>query len=134
MQRLAKMLVGKWKVDEDFVPGGTLPNGGKGSGHSVIELGPGGSSLIEGFVSSSPAGRWHSLICWEKAGKVFRTVGCDDFSEGACPLKMDEGVGKATKWCGNLQCPRMAKPYLQKSFGQKRASARDRAKMPRAKL
>jgi hypothetical protein len=44
MRRLAKMLVGKWKVDEHFAPGGTLPNGGKGSGHSIIEFGPGESS------------------------------------------------------------------------------------------
>src|SRR5207253_1666720 len=38
MQRLAKMLVGKWKVDEDFAPAGdTMPNGGRGTGRSVIE-------------------------------------------------------------------------------------------------
>jgi hypothetical protein len=86
MRRLAQMLVGKWNVDEDFAPGGTLPNGGKGSGHSVIEFGPGESSLIEDFVSSSPNARWHSLIWWEKARKVFRTVGCDDFSDEACTL------------------------------------------------
>jgi len=35
MQRLAKMLVGKWRVDEDFAPGGTMPSGGRGSGRSV---------------------------------------------------------------------------------------------------
>ena len=35
MQRLAKMLVGKWRVDEDFAPGGTMPTGGRGSGRSV---------------------------------------------------------------------------------------------------
>jgi quercetin dioxygenase-like cupin family protein len=29
MQRLEKMLVGKWKVDEDFAPGGNRPNGGR---------------------------------------------------------------------------------------------------------
>jgi len=29
MRRLAKMLVGNWKVDEDFAPGGTLTNGAR---------------------------------------------------------------------------------------------------------
>jgi hypothetical protein len=32
MRRLAKMPVGTWTVDEDFAPGGTMPNGGRGSG------------------------------------------------------------------------------------------------------
>jgi hypothetical protein len=54
MQRVAKMLVGTWKVVEDFAPGGTLPKGGKGTGHSVIRPGPGGFSVIEDFVSSVP--------------------------------------------------------------------------------
>jgi quercetin dioxygenase-like cupin family protein len=53
MQRLAKMLVGTWTVDEDFAPGGTMPNGHRGSGRSVIEPGPGEASLIEDFISSS---------------------------------------------------------------------------------
>jgi quercetin dioxygenase-like cupin family protein len=96
MQRLAKMLVGKWKVDEDFAPGGSMPNGGRGSGSSVIEPGPGGFSLIEDFVSSFPAAHLHSIIWWEKAGKAFRTVGCDDYSEEACTV--DNGRGH---WEGN---------------------------------
>jgi hypothetical protein len=52
MQRLAKMLVGTWKVVENFAPGGTLPNAGKGTGHSVMRPGPGGFSVIEDFASS----------------------------------------------------------------------------------
>jgi quercetin dioxygenase-like cupin family protein len=96
MQRLAKMLVGKWKVDEDWAPGGSMPNCGKGTGHSVIEPGPGGSSLIEDFVSSSPAAHLHSLIWWEKAGKVFRTFSCDDYSDEGC--KFENGRGH---WEGN---------------------------------
>ena len=96
MQRLAKMLVGTWTVDEDFAPGGTLTKGGKGSGRSVIELGPGGASLINDFISSSPAAHLHSLIWWEKAGKVFRKVSCDDFSEEGCTIENGRG-----RWEGN---------------------------------
>ena len=40
MRRLAKMLVGTWKVDEDWAPGGSKP-GGKGTARSVIKPGPG---------------------------------------------------------------------------------------------
>lgn len=96
MQRLAKMLVGKWKVDEDFAPGGAMPNGGRGTGRSVIEPGPGGLSLIEDLVSNSPAAHLHSMIWWEKAGKVFRTVNCDDYSEEACTVENGRG-----RWEGN---------------------------------
>jgi quercetin dioxygenase-like cupin family protein len=96
MQRLAKMLVGTWTVDEDFAPGGTMPNGHRGSGRSVIEPGPGEASLIEDFISSSPAAHWHSLIWWEKTGKVFRKVSCDDFSEEACTVEKGRG-----RWEGN---------------------------------
>jgi len=69
---------------------------GKGTGHSVIEPGPGEASLIEDFISSSPAAHWHSLIWWEKAGKVFRKVSCDDFSEEACTIENGRG-----RWEGN---------------------------------
>jgi len=96
MQRLAKMLVGTWTVDEDFAPGGSMPNGHRGSGRSVIEPGPGEASLIDDFISSSPAAHWHSLIWWEKAGKVFRKVSCDDFSEEACTVEKGRG-----RWEGN---------------------------------
>jgi quercetin dioxygenase-like cupin family protein len=96
MRKLAKMLVGTWTVDEDFAPGGTLTKGGKGSGRSVIEPGPGGASLIDDFISSSPAAHLHSLIWWEKAGKVFRRVSCDDFSEEGCTV--ENGTGR---WQGN---------------------------------
>jgi hypothetical protein len=47
MQRVAKMLVGAWNIEEDFAPGGSRPKGGKGTGQSVIRLGPGGFSVIE---------------------------------------------------------------------------------------
>jgi len=50
MQRVAKMLVGTWKVEEDWVTGGSKPQGGKETAHSVIRLGPGGFSVIEDFV------------------------------------------------------------------------------------
>ena len=91
MRKLTKMLVGTWTVDEDFAAGGTMPNGHRGSGRSVIEPGPGEASLIEDFISSSPAAHWHSLIWWEKTGKFFRKVSCDDFSEEACTVEKGRG-------------------------------------------
>jgi hypothetical protein len=38
----------------------------------------------------------HSLIWWEKAGKVFRKVSCDDFSEEGCIVENGRG-----RWEGN---------------------------------
>jgi quercetin dioxygenase-like cupin family protein len=110
MQRLAKILVGKWTVDEDFAPGGdTMPNGGRGNGHSVIEPGPGGVSLIEEFVSNSPAAHLHSLIWWEKAGKAFRTMGCDDFSEEACSVENGRGHWEGNEVVWQLTVPKDGK-------------------------
>jgi len=96
MQRLAKMLVGTWKVDEDFAPGGTMPNGGRGTGNSIIKAGPGDSSLIEDFDSNAPAFRLHALYWWDKAARGLKSGGCDDFSEEVC--HMDDGLGR---WEGN---------------------------------
>ena len=110
MQRLAKMLVGKWKVDEDFAPGGdTMPNGVKGNGHSVIEPGPGEVSLIENLVSNSPAAHLYSLIWWEKAGKVFRMVDCDDFSEEACTVENGRGHWEGNEVVWQLTVPKDGK-------------------------
>src|SRR5581483_1797900 len=91
MQRLAKMLVGTWKVDEDWAPGGTKPNGGKGTGHSVIRLGPGGFSLIEDFVDDTMQQHQHNVMWWDKKSKRFKAVGCDDLSGEGC-----SGVGDGT--------------------------------------
>ena len=110
MRRLAKMLVGKWKVDEDFAPGGdTMPDGGKGNGHSVIAPGPGESSLIENLVSNSPAAHLYSLIWWEKAGKVFRMVDCDDFSEEACTVENGRGHWEGNEVVWQLTVPKDGK-------------------------
>jgi hypothetical protein len=99
MQRVAKMLVGTWKVEEDFAPGGSRPHGGKGTGHSVIRVGPGGFSLIEDFVSSSAGGGVDHLFgvyWWDKAAQGLRSFGCDDLSGEGC--SMLDGVGR---WVGN---------------------------------
>jgi len=112
MQKLAKMLVGTWKVDEDFATGGIMPNGHRGSGRSVIELGPGEASLIEDFVSISPAAHWHSLIWWEKAGKTFRKVSCDDYNEEACTVENGRGRWEGNEVVWQLTVPQNGKDVL----------------------
>jgi len=96
MQRLAKMLVGEWSVDEDFATGGTMPNGGKGTGHTVIRPGPGGFSLIEELVSNSPTVHQHNIIWWDKKAQGFKALGCEDFSGEGCGG--EDGLGR---WQGN---------------------------------
>jgi len=94
MQKLAKMLVGTWKVEEDWAPGGSKPKGGKETAHSVIRLGPGSFSVIEDFVD--PAYHLHSLIWWDKSAQRFKTAGCDDLGDQGC--QMENGLGQ---WEGN---------------------------------
>jgi hypothetical protein len=99
MQRVAKMLVGTWKVDEDFAPGDTLPNGGKGTGRSVIRSGPGGFSVIEDFDSSAPNlpdYHLHAVYWWDRTAHGLKVVDCDDLSEEICSIQ--DGVGR---WEGN---------------------------------
>jgi hypothetical protein len=94
MQRLAKMLVGTWKVVENFAPGGTLPNAGKGTGHSVMRPGPGGFSVIEDFASSVlslPDFHGHAICWWDRAAQRLKTMHCDDLSEEVCSVA--DGLG-----------------------------------------
>ena len=99
MQRVAKMLVGTWKVDLDYAQGGSMPNGGKGTAHSVIKPGPGGLSLIEDFEGDLPRGSLHALYWWDKKAQSFKAVGCDDFSDEGCITTQDQD-GRA-QWKGN---------------------------------
>jgi hypothetical protein len=92
MQRVAKMLVGTCKVDLNYAPGGSMPNGGKGTAHSVIRPGPGSFSLIEDFEGDLPPGSLHALYWWDKAAQAFKGWGCDDFSEEVCGG--DNGLGR----------------------------------------
>jgi hypothetical protein len=97
MQRVTKMLVGTWKVDEDYAPGGSMPKGGKGTGHTVIRRGPGSLSLIEDFVDQT--GRLHILYWWDKAAKTFKAIQCDNLSEEVCSTTQEQdGRGQ---WEGN---------------------------------
>lgn len=97
MQRVTKMLLGTWKVDEDFAPGNSvMPQGGKGMARSVITLGPGGLSLIEDFVgTSSPAVHLYGVYWWDPAAHGLRSFGCNDLEEGCSVL---DGLGR---WQGN---------------------------------
>src|SRR5437588_8602007 len=70
MQRLAKMLVGKWNVVEDYAPGGSMPHREKGTAQAVIRIGPGGFSLIEDFVAT-----FQRAICTQFIGGTAPCMG-----------------------------------------------------------
>ena len=88
MQRLATMLVGTWKVGEDWAPGDSVPKGGKGNAHSVIRPGPGDLSLIEDFVDRN--GSMHILYWWDKTAQTFKAISCDDLSDEGCSTTQDQ--------------------------------------------
>ena len=92
MQRLAKMLVGKWAVVEDYAPGGSMPKGGKGTAQTVIRNGPGGFSLIEDFVSTLPRGVLHAVYWWDSAVHGLRTLDCTDLTDEGCSVT--DGIGR----------------------------------------
>jgi hypothetical protein len=96
MQRLAKMLIGTWKVVEDYAPGVSMPKGGKGTAQSVIRQGPGGFSLIEDFVSTLPVGHLHAVYWWDPAAGGLRTLDCNDVTDEGCVV--EDGIGR---WDGS---------------------------------
>jgi hypothetical protein len=57
--------------------------------------------------------------------KVFRTVGCDDFSEEACTVENGRGRWEGDEVVWQFTVPKDGKDIpAKKSFGQKRTTAR----------
>jgi Protein of unknown function (DUF1579) len=86
MQKMAKMLVGKWTAVTKTEPMGGMP-GGEAKGEATFYRGPGGLSLIEDFKSQGGGFgnfRGHGVTYWDDKAKNYTGVWCDSMTPGGC--------------------------------------------------
>jgi Protein of unknown function (DUF1579) len=97
MQKLTKMLVGKWTAVTKTEPMGGTP-GGEAKGEATFYRGPGGLSLIEDFKSTGGGFgdfRGHGVTYWDPAAKNYTGVWCDSMTPTGC------APGGTSKWEGD---------------------------------
>jgi Protein of unknown function (DUF1579) len=97
MQKMTKMLAGKWTAvvkTEAMGPG--MP-AGEAKGDATFTRGPGGLSLIEEFHSTGAMGafRGHGVTYWDDKAKNYTGVWCDTMTPSGC------GNGGTSKWEGD---------------------------------
>jgi hypothetical protein len=88
MKRIA-WLVGTWRVEESYQPGGVLaPSGGMGNGTAVIKVGPGGLSLLADYKGQGLRGAVaaHGVIAYVRETDGYQISWSDDSSPSASRL------------------------------------------------
>ena len=88
VQRLARVLVGSWRTQEQHEPGQIAPTGGRGQGAATVRLGPGARSLISDYTAVDPSGTFvsHSLMWWDSTAHAYRGVECYNRSPAGCEM------------------------------------------------
>ena len=96
MERLIKIMSGRWEVDELFAPGPYMPKGGAGRGMEMNRPGPGGFSLITDYRSlqgDNANFTGHGIIAWIPAEKAIKSYWVDSMT-GASPVLTGTWVGE----------------------------------------
>jgi hypothetical protein len=95
IQKLARMLNGKWNTSESFEPSPFTPKGGSGKGTGVFANGPGDFSVVSDYHSRSVLGAFdgHGVTYWDEKEKAYKTFWTDSMSP--------EGATSTGKWEGN---------------------------------
>ena len=98
MQRLLRAFEGTWDIRETYEPSEWAPSGGSGRGREVFRAGPGGSSMVEDYRSTTPAGELSglSVTWWDGKANGYRAIWCDSRSPGGCTI-----MSKLAKWEGD---------------------------------
>lgn len=97
MQKLSKMLAGKWTAVTKTEPMGGMP-GGEAKGEATFSRGPGGLSLIEDFKSEGGgfgSFRGHGVTYWDDKEKNYTGMWCDSMTPTGC------SNGGTSKWDGD---------------------------------
>lgn len=81
MQRLAKLYVGAWTYTETYPKSPMSPKEGVNTGVYISELGPGGNSLFNHFVSKGPVGNFEGtlVMTWDQQEQAYK---CYVFGDG----------------------------------------------------
>lgn len=81
LERLAKMMLGTWTVNESHEASEMGPAGAS-KGTSVIKRGPGGFSVVQTFTSSMAGQKFdgHGITWWDPKDQAYRGVWCDSMT------------------------------------------------------
>jgi hypothetical protein len=98
VNKLAKLIAGKWDVLATQEPTATKPKGLKDAGLNVIVLGPGALSLVENYHTEGDSGSRAALgvIWWDARAHGYRMLFCDNWHASSCSVY--DGVGQ---WVGD---------------------------------
>lgn len=84
MERLTKMLQGRWTTEEKHEPSEMMPQGGSGKGQESVRPGPGKLSLISEYTSQGPMGEFSGIgiITWDPVERLYHIHWTDNTSSG----------------------------------------------------
>jgi hypothetical protein len=83
MKKLAKMLVGTWRIDERVFPGPLAPNGATGKATETIRIGPGSTSILMDYKGTSVGNfTGHGITSWSPEKNVYESVWVDSMTPG----------------------------------------------------
>jgi hypothetical protein len=76
-----------------------MPEGGTGSGMSVIRRGPGGNSVLQSYDSHSAMGKFsgHGVVWYDPQAKGFKNIWCDSMTPGGCAMFNGTGTWQGDK-------------------------------------
>jgi hypothetical protein len=97
MQKLSKMLLGKWTAVVKEEAMGAMP-ASESSGEATFRHGPGGLSLIQEFrITSGSMAHFsgHGVTYWDEKAKNYSGLWCDSGTPGGC------GPAGTSKWDGD---------------------------------
>jgi hypothetical protein len=82
IERVLKMLQGRWQTEEKHEPSAMLPNGGVGKGQEGIRPGPGRLSLIGEYTSQGPMGEFSGIgiMLWDSSERAYHLHWTDNTS------------------------------------------------------
>jgi Protein of unknown function (DUF1579) len=86
IEKVNKLLGGKWTTTEKFEPSDFMPQGGSGSGMEQMHPGPGGLSLIADYQSKpGPMGafRGHGVMTWDPKEQAYKSYWFDNMTAGS---------------------------------------------------
>jgi len=95
MKKLARLIGGRWQVEEKYEVTPFTPQGGEGKGTEMIHRGPGGLSIIANYSSTSTMGetQGEGIITWSPEENAFKQFWVDNGAPG--------GELWAGKWDGD---------------------------------
>jgi hypothetical protein len=83
MKKIAKMLVGTWRIDEKVFPGPLAPNGASGKATETIRIGPGSTSILMDYKGTSIGNfTGHGILSWSPEKKMYESAWVDSMAPG----------------------------------------------------